>query len=482
MGARSPLLKPHGDDFAWSLLDAAPDATLIASGTGEIVFSNDHAAALFGFPLDDLVGRVVEDLLPESLRSVHRAHRTRYRAEPAVRSMGAGLDLVARRSDGSEVPVEISLSPLQLGDEVFVMAAVRDVSERVAAEDHLHRVIETLDATDDGVFIFDADTLRYSFVNQGAARLVGYGRGELLAMTPLHLNPYTTDAEYQRTVDELLADPDASLTRQATLLRKDGSEVTVETTFRAAPAGRSGQRWVIKLARDITARLEAEGELRASQAALRQAEQVVAVADDRERIARDLHDTVIQRLFGEGLNLQAALAAVHDPDRTRARIEGTIEGLDQTIRDLRTAVFSLQRPAATPTGLRGQLLDIAAAAVDGLGFEPRLQFDGPVESIDGPITEHLVPVVREALSNVVRHAGASAVRVTVDVADEVVVTITDDGVGMPDEVLGGHGLANIGERARLLGGAFAVENGAAGGTTLIWRAPARTESMPPSAP
>ena len=129
MGIRSPLLKSYGDDFAWSLLDATPDATVIVSGTGEIVFVNDHAGELFGFELEDLLGRVVDDLLPEALRAVHRAHRTRFRVEPTVRAMGAGLELWARRSDGSEFPVEISLSPLRLDDDVFAVAAVRDVTE-----------------------------------------------------------------------------------------------------------------------------------------------------------------------------------------------------------------------------------------------------------------------------------------------------------------------------------------------------------------
>ena len=175
MGIRSPLLKSYGDDFAWSLLDAAPDATLVVGGSGEeYAFVSDHAGELFGYGLEELLGRVVDDLLPEGLRAVHRAHRTRFGAEPTVRAMGAGLELWARRSDGSQFPVEISLSPLHLDDDVFVVAAVRDVTDRVRAEDQLHRVLRTLDATDDGVFIFDAVTLGFSFVNDGAVRMVGY--------------------------------------------------------------------------------------------------------------------------------------------------------------------------------------------------------------------------------------------------------------------------------------------------------------------
>ena len=421
MGARSPLLKEHGDDFAWSLLDAAPDATLIVSGTGEIVFANDHAGLVFGVPPQDLLGRPVEDLLPEHLRAVHRAHRTRYRAAPTVRTMGVGLELRARRLDGTECPVEISLSPVHIGDEVFAMAAVRDITERVEAEEQLHRVVRTLDSTDDAVFIFDVDSLRYSFVNEGAVRMVGYSRDELLAMTPLHLNPYTTEAEYRRLLEELATEDAAALVRQADLLCKDGSEVPVEKTLRSAPAGRDGVRWIIVLARDIRGRLAAEAELRASHDALQEAQQVMAVAEDRERIARDLHDTVVQRLFGEGLNLQAALGSLHDEDRTRRRLEQAIDGLDQTIQDLRTAVFSLQRTAEAPGGLRGRLLEVITEATSGLGFEPRLQFDGAIETTPAAIAKELLPVLREALSNVAKHAHARNVRVTVAVGEDVLL-------------------------------------------------------------
>jgi PAS domain S-box-containing protein len=473
MGVRSPLLKSYGDDFAWSLLDAAPDATLIVSGTGEIVFVNDHAGDLFGFELADLLGRVIDDLLPDGVRSVHRAHRTRFRAAPTVRAMGAGLDLWAHRGDGSEFPVEISLSPLALGDEVFVVASIRDITERVEADDQLRRVLRTLDASDDAVFIFDAATLRFSFVNDGAVRLVGYRRDELLTMTPLHLNPYTTESEYQRLVASLLTEG-SSLVRRATILRKDGSEVAVEKTLHSAITGRDGNQSVITLARDVTARLATEAELRQNQDALRDAQQTLAVTEDRERIARDLHDTVIQRLFAEGLGLQAALGGVGDPERTRARLELAIDGLDQTIRELRTAVFSLQGAASAPGGLRGRLLQVVTDATDGLGFEPRLQFDGSIETIDDCIAEQLLPVLREALSNIARHAHANNVRAAVTVDDDVTLTVADDGVGVPGQVLGGRGLNNLAERARSLGGNLAVDPQPAGGSLLTWSVPVRS--------
>ena len=474
VGARSATLKAFGDDFAWSLLDAAPDATLVVAGSGEIVFVNDHAGELFGYTLDELLGRVVEDLLPDTLRAVHRAHRTRYRAEPTVRSMGAGFELRARRSDWTEFPVEISLSPLRLGDEVFAVAAVRDITERVEAEEQLRRVLRTLDATDDGVFIFDAATLRYSFVNEGAVRLVGYDRDELLAMTPLHLNPYASEAEYRRLVDSLVADDTSAAVRQTTMLRKDGAEIRVEKTYRSADTGRDGNRWIIVLARDISARLAAEAELRGSHEALRDAEQHVAIARDRERIARDLHDTVIQQLFAEGLSLQAAMANIHDVERTRDKVQSTIDGLDEVIRALRLAIFSLQSTQIAPGGIRGRLVEAIAQVSNALGFEPRVQFDGPVGAIAAGIADELVPVLREALSNVARHAQARSARVSITADDNVTLTVSDDGIGVPDEVIGGRGMGNMVERARALGGDCSITRQPSGGSLLRWHIPAVT--------
>jgi len=469
LGTRSARLEEFGDDFGWSMLEAVPDAMIMASTAGDIVFANERAGTMFATSSTDLVGRIVEDLLPESMRKVHRADRTRYRAEPTVRPMGVGLDLLALRLDGTAFPVEISLSPVWLGGELYVLVAVRDITARVQADDRLHRVLKMLDATDDAMFIFDADTLRYSFVNAGAERLVGYSSDELRTMTPLHLNPDATDADYRTMVATLLSDPTRSLVRRASLLRRDGSEVPVEKTYQVGVTGSDGSTWVIGVARNIGERLAAEAELRASQEALQEAEREVAVGEDRERIARDLHDTVIQRLFGEGLRLEAVVPRVDES--VRGRIESVVEGLDQTIKELRMAIFSLQSTGAAPGGLRGRLLDEVTAATDALEFEPRLQFDGAVESIDDRVAEHLIPVLREALSNVARHAEASQVRVAVKVDDQVTLTVTDDGVGVPDEVLGGHGLANLADRARALGGTFAISSGPVGGSTLVWQVP-----------
>jgi PAS domain S-box-containing protein len=472
MGERASNLGELGGEFNWSLLDAVPDGVVVAATSGEVVYANDQAVSMFAASATDLVGIDVDELLPIELRGAHRAHRTRYRAHPEVRSMGAGLTLRARRLDGSEFDTEISLSPLRLGEELHVLAAVRDVSDRVVAEDHLRRVLTTLDSSDDAVVMFNVDNLRYEYVNEGAVRLVGYDRAELRNMTPLDLNPYAAETEYRELVDRMLADPDEHVHRSGRLLRKDGTEVPVEKTYRAGPPARDGSRWIIASARDVSDRLAAEAKIREHEIALRETEQHMLLAEDRDRIARDLHDTVIQRLFGTGLAIQSVLAITDGT--ARDRLEQSIDDLDETIRELRSAIFSLQTRSARPlaTGVRERVLAIVDEVQDATGVKVQPEFAGAIESVDPRIVEQLLPTVREALTNVAKHAAAEQASLCLVVDNrQVTLTVTDDGVGVTGEFSGGHGLANMAVRASRLGGDAELRSEPRGGAVLRWSVP-----------
>jgi two-component system sensor histidine kinase DevS len=330
------------DEVLRQALNGAPDGLIVVDQDGTILFVNPMVEQLFEYAPDELVGMSVDLLLPEDVRGVHGGRRADYGKRPRRRSMGSGLALRGRRRSGSEFPLEISLSPLRTDDELLVIAIVRDITERQAA-----------------------------------------------------------DAELQR------------------------------------------------------------------------AHQVLALVDDRERIARDLHDTVIQRLFAVGLSLQAALTRTAPGEPVHDRIQLAIDEIDTTIRDIRSSIFALHTRQPLTESLRDDVLTISREAARVLGFEPSVTFDGPVDTLaTTEIREHVLATLREALSNVTKHARATAVDVEV-VADarELRLCICDNGVGLQESVPG-NGLRNMSDRASAFGGSCALASASAsGGTRVEWRIP-----------
>jgi len=323
------------------IVERAPDALLVADEGGVVLLANRQAEKMFGFDRSELVGATVEDLVPERFREAHKAHRAEFRADPRTRSMGSGLILHARHKDDTEFTVEVSLSPVQAGAGHYTIAAVRDVTDRVAAEKVVQR-----------------------------------------------------------------------------------------------------------------------------------AAQEVSVLQDRERIARDLHDTVIQRLFAAGMALQAVVTMLGESADASRRIERVIDDLDEAIRDLRTAIHGLQPRSARPSGLRQDVLRILGEQGPALASEPRLRFVGSLDAVPEPATRALLPALLELLANVGRHADAATVDVQVSAADdEIALTVMDDGVGFDASSARGSGLRNLASRAEALGGTFTIEARPAGGTIAVWRVP-----------
>jgi signal transduction histidine kinase len=202
----------------------------------------------------------------------------------------------------------------------------------------------------------------------------------------------------------------------------------------------------------------------------RQAEQM-AVFEDRDRIAKDLHDLVIQRLYATGMSLQGVTSMIKAPE-VADRISRSVDALDETIREIRSAIFALQtHPDARPAALRARVLFVAQEMASALGFAPSLQLDGALDTmVPDEIAEHLLTALRESLSNAARHADATQVDVTITVNHHLVLTVLDNGVGIAP---GGRrsGLRNLAQRAAGLGGSLTARPGAAGGTELVWRVP-----------
>ena len=198
-----------------------------------------------------------------------------------------------------------------------------------------------------------------------------------------------------------------------------------------------------------------------------------ALLEDRERIARDLHDTVIQRLFATGLALQSALRLVDD-DRVAERLQHAVDDLDVTVRQIRSTIFELDTRRIPGRSLRRELLDVSGEAARPLGFDPVVRFEGPLDAaVPEHVADHLVPTLREALSNVAKHAAAQTVQVEVRVSDHVTLEVVDDGRGgVAGPTAVGHGMRNMTRRAEALGGRLEIAGGPGGrGTCLRWTVP-----------
>jgi signal transduction histidine kinase len=202
----------------------------------------------------------------------------------------------------------------------------------------------------------------------------------------------------------------------------------------------------------------------------REDQQRLSLFEDRDRIGRDLHDLVIQRLFAVGLSLQGAARRAAEPELA-ARLEQAVEDLDGTIKDIRRTIFALGSLDAS-SDLQSEITRIVDRAAATLKFRPTLRIEGPVRTT---VADHVAPdllaVLGEALSNASRHAQASSVDVQVSVAaNQVVLRVTDDGKGFEEEVAE-SGLGNMRDRALKHGGEFTIHSAAGAGTTLTWAVP-----------
>ncbi|WP_020576611.1 GAF domain-containing protein [Actinopolymorpha alba] len=200
----------------------------------------------------------------------------------------------------------------------------------------------------------------------------------------------------------------------------------------------------------------------------------LAVFEDRDRIARDLHDHVIQRLFAVGLGLQGISRQVVRADLAD-RVSGYVRDLDTTIQEIRRTIFSLQERAGDRRSLRGQVLEIAQDAATSLGFEPRVALEGPLDSaVPDAVRPEVLATLREALTNVVRHAHASQADVLIraDIVHRMFeLHVTDNGIGIPADPPRRSGLTNMAERALRLGGHLSIGPGPQNGTAVVWQIP-----------
>lgn len=332
----------------------------------------------------------------------------------------------------------------------------------------LGQVDAWLDQLPDGVLVCDHDG-RVSIANETMARMSGYAHDELIGMSVDGLVPMEQRAHHGAHRAGFVAEHSTrpmgpGLKLQ--MVRRDGESVPVEISL--AAVADHPTLGVIAIVRDVTERLRAAE-------ALQLTGDLLSLANERERIARDLHDTVLQRLFGLGLELQAL--AIRAETSIAERVEGAVDEIDLIIREIRTAVFTLGS-ASRDGSLGHELNAVVSQAKRVLGFSPRLRLDGPVESMtSAEIRTELLASLREALTNVGRHASASEAEIELSIVESsITLRVLDNGKGIPGsfDTTSGNGLRNMAERARLLGGGCSLSPRAERGTELRWWVPLPT--------
>jgi signal transduction histidine kinase len=196
----------------------------------------------------------------------------------------------------------------------------------------------------------------------------------------------------------------------------------------------------------------------------------LTILAERERIAHDLHDHVIQRLFAAGMNLQGTLARARSPE-VAARLNRTLDDLQTIIEEIRTTIFALKDPAAASGDFRQRIQLVVADLTENRDLVTTVRLDGPMTAVGPELADHAEAVATEAVSNALRHSGASRLSVEITVADVFILNVIDDGCGIPAGNMRHSGLGNMKRRAEQLGGTCEITSPPEGGTRVHWIAP-----------
>ncbi len=294
------LAESLGTEIFRSLLDSAPDAMVVADSEGRIVYANAQTERCFGYRREELLGKPIEVLMPERYRQGHIGYRSGFFRAPKARPMGIGLELRGIRRDGTEFPVEISLSVHQAASGPLVSAAIRDVSERAEREQAVRRLAAIVDFSDDAVIGTDLDGQITSW-NRGAERVFGYRAEEALGQ-PISILYPKDGAQNELGLVERLGHGERVDHYEAKRRRKNGEEIVVSVTLSPVRDGLGRLAGVSKVARDVTERLQFEQELKQANMHLNNAiesfQGAFALFDSKDVLL--FCNSACQSLFGAG--------------------------------------------------------------------------------------------------------------------------------------------------------------------------------------
>jgi PAS domain S-box-containing protein len=465
------------EDRVNSLLDAIPDALLIVDSRNEIEVANAQAQRMFGYGPGELVGQGIEVLIPGRAGSTHGAAIEGHHESPFNRPLGSGTPLIGRRKDGSEFPMNVSLSNVRGPDGLTVIAVVRDMTELKDAE-QVRRKSEKLfrgllESAPDAMVVVDGRG-RIQVVNSRTEQLFGYTRQELLGLSVDVLVPDSLRAGHGAQRAKYFRDPQIRSMGQGLELlgrRRDGTEFSVDISLSAMPT--DDGLLVIAAVRDVTGRKVAEKRLAQTQEVAERrrwmAHLVQAHEEERRKIAADIHDDSIQAMTAASLRLQQ-LRKHSTSDKQRELIARIDEAVRESITRLRRLMFDLRPPTLDRTGLGPALRELLDRMRADIDIEYTLD-DRLLTEPSSDLRIELYRITQEALTNVRKHARAAHVKVELQRVEQGFhVRVADDGAGfdLPSRSgqVGHLGLVAMRERATIAGGWWTIESRPAHGTVV----------------
>ncbi|MEO8751086.1 MAG: PAS domain-containing sensor histidine kinase [Casimicrobiaceae bacterium] len=464
------------------IVESAMDPIISVDDTQRIVLFNAAAEKVFCWPRGAVLGQSLDKLIPERSRPAHRAHVERFgESGTTSRRMGSQTVLLALRADGGEFPIEASISHHIEDGRKFFTVIVRDITERVRAEELLTRsetrLRGVLDSAMDAIVTVDANQHIVLF-NDAAVTMFGCSREEALGAPLGRFIPErmrATHAEHVRRFGETdTASRRMGSLRIVTGQRRNGEEFPIDASI--SQISELGTKFYTVILRDVTARMEAEAALKQSQAELQQQGAAADVAREQEknRIARELHDELGQSLTMLQMDVawcREKLPAVEDAcarrlDRMSGLLSSTIAATRRIASDLRPLLLD-------DLGLLPATEWLVENFRQRTGIPCELAVSNPGMQLPGAHSTAVFRIVQEALTNITKHAQASHVEVAIDQHPaEIAVSIRDDGRGFSPQQprkAGSFGLVGLRERAYLVGGQVTVTSSEGKGTSIeVW--------------
>jgi len=415
------------------LLDAAPDAMVIVDRFGRITLVNRQTEALFGYTREELIGRPVEVLVPDRLRAAHVQQRADFSARPKTRPMGYGLDLFARRKDGSEFSTEISLSPLEADGETVIISVIRDVTERVQGAKVLARQAEALreqaqllELASDGIFVRDYAAARITYWSRGAEALYGWSRTEAMGSVSEEI----LQTAFPQPIAQIEADlvTNGRWEGQLVHTRKDGSRVVVASRWALLRTEQGEPQAILEVNTDVTAQQELD----------RQKDEFLS------NVSHDLRTPLAAIKASIGVILAHEPPATPPPiHRLHVNIDTAADRMTRLVDDL----LELTRLQSGRVQLRLERCDLGALVQRCVqGIESLVHARGQQLEVAAPPRPIWVTVDAERLERAVMNVVGNAqkhgwerghIRVLVEERDDgVCIAVTDDGPGIPREEQG----------------------------------------------